>query len=379
LRRILAILVATLIPGLPATAGAFHRHHRHVCHRCHRPRHKHKPPKEQSTEAEPVTGGSSKAEAPGQTEPSGLPPGEATPREIAPLHEALPATFSPGIDQGTEAADFQADAILHPHLARVEFGLGEANLVENVARVAASLAKTGTTLQPLFSFYGRIPSAAEAKALGAVAKAVPSIRHLEFGNETSYGYQYGDGYASGSYKERARRYAVLVREAAEAVAPYGDGILCQAEDGGSGSSAWVDEMFAAVPNLTQYVAGWTIHPYTNGGTAKLERMVSDLARHGDTRTPVDVTEWGVPSDNGRTLSDGTHYTTSEAAALVAQSTIALRAAALEHPLGSFIVYQIRDQQPSGATTNREAYFGVLTHSGAAKGALTTAIEGLLAE
>lgn len=240
------------------------------------------------------------------------------------------------------------------------------------------LARSGTTLQPVFGFSGRIPSAAEAKSLGAVAKGVPSVHHLEFGNETSYGYQYGDGYASASYKERARRYATLVKEAGEAVAPYGDGILAQAEDGGSGSSTWVDEMFAAVPDLTRYVAGWTIHPYTNGGSGKMERMVSDLARYGDTLTPIDVTEWGVPTDNGPVLSDGTHFSFLEAAALVPQWTTALRTAALRHPLASFIVYQVRDQQPSGVTTNREAYFGALTHTDGTKGAFTTAIETLLA-
>ncbi|MGO9319785.1 MAG: hypothetical protein ACLQBY_03120 [Solirubrobacteraceae bacterium] len=306
-------------------------------------------------------------------------------------HEELPppsAGFSPGIDEGVEALDFKANQTLGAKLARVEFGLGEAHLAEHVAAVAAQLAKTGTRLQPLVTFDGRIPSGAEAKALGAVAAAVPSVTHFEFGNETSFGYQYNDGYTNASYKERARRYAVLVKEADEAVAPYGDGILCQAEDGGSGSAVWVDEMFAAVPNLSAYVAGWVIHPYSNQTTAhgtdtygipKLERMVADLAAFGNTTTPIDVTEWGIASDNGPTLDNGVHMTYAEAGEALRADVPLLRKAAGSHPIDSFIVYQDRDQAEPGANTDHEGYFGALTHQGGAKGGYTEAVEKLMAE
>ena len=181
---------------------------------------------------------------------------------------------------------------------------------------------------------------------------------------------------------------MLVKEADEAVAPYGDGILCQAEDGGSGSSVWVDEMFAAVPNLSEYVAGWVIHPYSNQATAhstdtsgipKMERMVADLAAFGNTTTPIDVTEWGITSDNGPTLSNGVHMSYAEAGEALRADVPLLRKAAGSHPIEDFIVYQDRDQAEPGASTNSEEYFGALTRAGGPKGAYTEAVEKLMAE
>ena len=47
-------------------------------------------------------------------------------------------------------------------------------------------------------------------------------------------------------------------------------------------------------------------------------------------------------------------------------------------LGLFLLYQVRDQAPSGTSTNREAYFGLLQHELQPKGEYTTAAEEVLA-
>lgn len=307
------------------------------------------------------------------------PPNEEPPPQEEPV-ESFPG-FLPGIVQGVEGADFTADTILRPKVARVEFGLSERELAAHIAGTANALAKTGTVLQPLLGFSGRTPSVGEAQALGAVARQVgPVVKRYEFGNETSFGYQYGDGSSSASYHARARAYAVLVKEASVAVAPYGAGVMAQAEDGGSGTQVWVDEMFSAVPNLTGYVSGWVIHPYGTSGPAKLERMIASLGRHGDTSKPIDVTEWGIATDNGRTLSDNygwpRNLTYAQAASLLPEAVGKLKTAA-KGRLRSFEVYQTRDQALTGASTNRESYFGALLRTGGSKGAYTTAVQRLL--
>jgi hypothetical protein len=162
--------------------------------------------------------------------------------------------------------------------------------------------------------------------------------------------------------------------------------LIQASDGGTNSAVWVNEMFAAAPDLAAYAAGWTIHPYSGQQTAAqtdsfgipmMNRMVTQLANHGDTTTPIDVTEWGFTSANGQMLSDGKHYTYAEAAVMAEAHLAKLKIAAGAHPLHSFLVYQDRNQ--TEGTNNRECYFGALTHTGGPKGAYTTAIEKLLAQ
>lgn len=292
-----------------------------------------------------------------------------------------PSTFQPGIVSNAEP-DYVAVSTLGAHLARVGFSLGETNLALHVGTVASTLAKSGTALQPLIGFAGRMPTAAEARSLGAVAAAVPLVKRFEFGNETSYGYQYGDTYSAASYKARARAYALRVKEAAEAVSPYGDGIEAQADDGGSGSANWVNEMFAAVPTLASYVAGWVVHPYGTGGPGKVERMIADLAARGETKLPIDVTEFGISTDNGRTLSDNYGFPTNltyAAAAKLLPEAVAKIVKIAGPRLRSFLVYQGRDQKPSGTTTGRESYFGALQSNGTAKGAYTTAVKALLAE
>ncbi|MGO9488326.1 MAG: hypothetical protein ACLQBB_04770 [Solirubrobacteraceae bacterium] len=344
--------------------------------------------------AQPGATVSYRVRAPGESEWSNVVaisyPAKEAPQEEKPVEEKepppeeRPGGFEPGVNAGTEPADLAAVSALHAKLVRLTFGAGEAG-APWLAEWDKLYAEHGATIQPLATFDGRMLTAAEAKGL-VVLDRLPGVRNVELGNETSYGYQYGDGYQDASYRERARLYAMRVREVAEVLNPHGIGVLAQAEDGGSGSPVWVDEMFAAVPNLSRYVAGWTIHPYSNQRTAgepdtagvpKMERMVADLAAEGDTTTPIDVTEWGEPSDNGPMLDDGIHLSYAEAAQIVRSTIPELIAAAKAHPIHSFLIYQVRDRGTTG--TNHEMFFGALTHTDGPKGAYTSAIERLLTE
>jgi hypothetical protein len=301
-------------------------------------------------------------------------------------HKTQPGTFLTGVNAGTETGDLTAVTTLHAKLVRLQVAAPEegASWLDEWDR---RYRERGVQLQPLVTFNGRVLTAAEAKALVGLDR-LGGVADVELGNETSYSYQYKDNFASASYKERARLYAARVRETAEVLNPHGIGVLAQAEDGGSGSSNWVKEMFASVPTLSRYVAGWTIHPYSSqrspsepdrSGVPKMERMVANLAEQGDTTTPIDVTEWGESSDEGQTLDDGSHLTYSEAAQIAETTIPKLIAAAKRHPIASFLLYKDRDLKAHKTTGEREAFFGALTSTGGAKGAYTTAIQKLMAE
>ena len=171
-----------------------------------------------------------------------------------------------------------------------------------------------------------------------------------------------------------------MQEAAEAIAATGIhvGLLAQADDW---TGDWVNGMFAAVPNLGSYVGGWTIHPYHNW-RGRIEDLLEQTAAHGAPATiPIDLTEWGLPVDNGRCLEANEGYNNcmpySEAASIL-HSTVSEMRQLLGSRLGMLILYQVRDQQLSGTTTDDEAYYGALQHELQPKGEYTTAIKALLA-
>ena len=304
---------------------------------------------------------------------------EAEREEPGPGPENGPIRFSPGVNGGADATyDYSGVASLGAKLVRLDVGFQRVNEAAVAQEVARYVAK-GITPLILYDFAGTMPTAAQVQGIVALAK-LPGVKTIEFGNETSYGYQYGDGSSSASYKERARTYAHRFVEAAKALTPYHVGLLAQASDGGSGSPVWVNEMFAAEPGLLKYVSGWTVHPYGPSGSAEMARMISDLAQHGDTSLPIDITEWGVASDNGRALSENygfpVNLTYVKAGSLLSEWVAKYRAQCSGR-LRDFIVYQVRDQQKPGASKSREAYFGALEHEDQRKAGYTEAVEALM--
>jgi hypothetical protein len=213
------------------------------------------------------------------------------------------------------------------------------------------------------------------------------VRLIEFGNETSGGYQYGnDSWADPSYIARAELYATRFAQAHAAIkrTHRAVGLLAQADDGGTGSSAWVDHMFAAVPRLGRMVAGWTVHPYGPSWRwkDKLHRLVRQTAAHGASRSiPIDVTEYGISSDDGAALTDNygwpTNLTSARAAADLRTTVAQMRAdRRIGKRLRLFMVYSAYDLRSPGATDDREAYFGALRHDLSSKGAYTAEVRRL---
>jgi|GEM_PF-6896036 len=304
------------------------------------------------------------------------------------------ATFQPGLNSGTNlTTDVAGATTLGAKLVRIEFAIETpASQLQNTI---AGYAAKGIRVAPLAGFYGTIPTAAQAKNLATWAKTYGpggtfwagrsdgalAIRTIEFGNETSYGYQYGDGAGAASYTARAQTYAVRVKEAAEAISATGVdvGVLAQADDW---TGDWVNAMYSAVPNLDDYVAGWTIHPYGTNWQSRIQDLISQTAGHGaPSSIPIDITEWGVATDNGNCLNDNygmnkcMSYT--EAGATVTSTAAAMRLK-LGGRLNMFMLYQVRDQSTSGSSNEREAYFGALQQNLQPKGAYTAAVQSLLA-
>ena len=215
------------------------------------------------------------------------------------------------------------------------------------------------------------------------------VRQIEFGNETSYTDQYGDSYSDQSYADRAELYATRFAQAHSAVAAQHRrvGLLAQADDGGSVSSVWVTHMFAAVPKLGRMVAGWTVHPYgpRDEWQPKLRRAIAQTAAAGaPARIPIDITEYGISSDDGAGLSDNYGWPTdlsfAQAAAALRETVADMRAdERIGKRLRLFMVYAAYDLRPAGATDDREAYFGALRHDLSTKGAYSAEVRRLFSD
>ena len=321
------------------------------------------------------------------------PPAEGTASPPAEEPAKSPSAIQTGINSGHESYDFVAAATLGAKLVRVGFDIEDtaAQLRPAIEKYAAE----GITVLPLAEFTGRMPSPAEAQDLASWADAYGpggtfwtgrtdgnmAIRSIEFGNETDYSEQYHDEPGDASYRLRAEAYAVRVKEAAQAIQSSDSsvGLLVQADDT---TGDWINSMYTAVPDLTKYVAGWTMHPY--GGREyneyRFRVLMQQTAEHGASSVPIDVTEWGVTTDNGRCLeyNDGLNpCMTYQEAAQEVRSSLAWMKEMLGSKLAMFIFYQTGDQAPSGVTTNWQDYFGSLQHEGQPKGPFTEAVEAVL--
>ena len=284
---------------------------------------------------------------------------------------------------------------LGAHTAREEFEIGTP--ASQMASTIEASAKAGVRPLLLASFYGTLPTPAQAQSLGAWAaqygpggsfwkgKNLPAssaVTSIEFGNETSYEYQYSNDTPAG-YASRAQTYALRFKEAEEAIhaANPNVGLLAQGDPGNAPGTSWMDNMFKAVPNLGSLVAGWTVHPYGPGWQAIMDKVLSSAKADGAPSTiPLDVTEWGLSSDNGRCLDDNYGFnkcmTYSEAATTLTSNLSAMRTR-YGSRLASLYLFQARDQEETGASGSREGYFGALQSNEAPKGQYTAAVQSLL--
>ncbi|HXQ00009.1 MAG TPA: hypothetical protein VN845_08085 [Solirubrobacteraceae bacterium] len=284
---------------------------------------------------------------------------------------------------------------LGAHTARMEFAIDTP--ASQIAPIAEAYARDGIRPLLLASFDGTIPSSAEAKNLGTWAAEVgpggsawkgktfpagTAVTSIEFGNETSYSYQYSNDSASG-YATRAQEYAIRFKEAQESIQAVDPsvGLLAQGDPGNAPGTSWMDNMFKAVPNLGQLVAGWTVHPYGPNWQSIMNEVVSSAKADGaPSSIPLDVTEWGLSTDNGRCLESNYGFNacmTYQEAATTLDSTVTAMRADYGSRLASVYLYEAHDLKATGASTEREAYFGALQSNEAPKGAYTATVESLL--
>jgi hypothetical protein len=332
------------------------------------------------------TGGSGSSGSGSTSGTGGTPPPQETPSSTQ---------FEPGINSGSAALWELPGAVkLEAKLVRIDMGIEQT--VQELEPIIGGYAADGIRVLPLADFHGRMPTPEEARNLANWAKAFGpggsfwagrsdgqfAIHAIEFGNETSYSYQYTNDTPSG-YASRAQGYALRFAEAATAMRSTnpGVGLLAQGDAGNAGS-LWVENMFKAVPNLGQLVAGWTIHPYGPGWRPRLQALMSETAAQGAPSTiPVDITEWGLTTDNGRCLEENYGWdkcmTYAEAGEDLTR-TVKEMHEVLGSRFGMLLLYKIRDQRVTGTSTEREAYFGALQNELQPKGAFTTAVEQLLA-
>jgi hypothetical protein len=331
-------------------------------------------------------------------------PGRPRPAPRPAPRPFIPATvkgFSPGLVASADHAHSAAAAQrLGAKLVRVEFDVGAPATA--LRSSVDALVRHGAQPVLLAGFHGRMPTEAEARNVaGWAAEFGPggsfwngrgdghlAVRQIEFGNETSYAHQYGDNWSSPSYKERARLYATRFAQAHAAVAATGRqvGLLAQADDGGTGSANWVDAIFDAVPNLGQLVDGWTVHPYGPQGTwkPKLDRLIAQTAANGAAATiPIDITEYGISSNDGVALTDNygwpVNQSFAQAGAALEATVAGMRAdPAIGPRLRMFLLYAAHDLSASLGSNNRERFFGAMTLGLGEKGAYTAEVRQLLA-
>jgi hypothetical protein len=282
-------------------------------------------------------------------------------------------------------------------------GARSARLVYNIGTTASSMASVidayaRAGVRPLLAahFYGRLPTVAEAQNVATWAKAYgpggsfwvgktypanTTVTRIEFGHETSYSYQFADNSLS-TYAARAQTYALRFKDAQVAVkaANPNVGLLAQGDNAVNGT-AWVTNMFKAVPDLGSRATGWTIHPYGPNWKTRIDSTISSTRAAGSPDRPIWVTEWGLSTDNGRCLSDNYGWSkcmTYAQAATTLHSVVTGMLSTYGSRLGAFFLYQTHDQAATSTQTGREYYFGALQSRGQAKGAYTTEAKADLA-
>lgn len=154
------------------------------------------------------------------------------------------------------------------------------------------------------------------------------------------------------------------------------GVIPQA-DGDTENTTWVGGMKAAVPDLQNYVAGWTGHLYGANWLAKLNDRHNHLP---DAWKALGwhISESGVPTDDGRAINSGKYgwpdQTYQQAGVALRNSIEGMHA---DGRIKQVNIYQATDQDPSGQSTNVEAYFGVTKNDGSAKPGVTEVAASLL--
>ncbi|WP_445149027.1 hypothetical protein [Baekduia sp. Peel2402] len=319
----------------------------------------------------------------------------------APAAPSTTSNFEMGMNSGSAIAwEMGFITKLSAKHVRMEFDIN--TNVSDIAPIVLQYAQAGIQPMLLAGFQGRTPTATEAQNLATWAAAfgpggtfwqgknvAPStaVTRIEFGNETNNPYQYNgwtladDWYKNSQYLNLAKEYARQAKNAAIAVTAANPkvGILAVG-DQYSGYTTWINAMFDAVPDLANYVAGWTVHPYGPQWQIPMDNMLAAMKARGAAEKPLYVTEWGVSSDNGRCLSDNFGYDkcmSYTTAANTLKTVVAGMRARYGARLASVFLYSTADQRSTGASTDREHYFGAMKSDNTPKGAYTDEVVSLM--
>jgi len=313
----------------------------------------------------------------------------------SPPAQPIDGSFQMGVVAGA-ALSYELSFLrqLGVRTARMEFGAGTS--AGSMASTIDAYARAGIRPLLLASFYGRLPTAAEAQNVGTWAaaygpggtfwqgKSYPAgtaVTRIEFGNETSYSYQFSDN-SLGTYATRAQTYALRARDAANAVRAANPNVgLLAIGDNAVNGTAWVVNMLQAVPNLDDLVAGWTVHPYGPNWASRVDSTINSTRNAGARNVPIWITEWGLSTDNGRCLDDNYGFDrcmTYAEAATTLRNVLSGMNARYGARLAAFFLYQAHDQHATGVSTGRERYFGALRSDGTAKGGYTTEVKATIA-
>jgi hypothetical protein len=228
---------------------------------------------------------------------------------------------------------------------------------------------------PLAGFRGRLPSRDEAASLRGWAQEFGSggtfwtsragtalpIRDIEFGNETSYSYQWADN-SRAAVGDRAAVYAERAEIALDALEGTGVGLMVQGDDGMEGPT-WVERMLSAAPALGSRASAWTVHPYGDRWAERLDALQRHTAAAGASGdVPVAITEWGLATANGKCLEHNYGWDRcmdfAEAGRL-ARRVITQMTQRLGGRLRYFIFYTAHDLDVVGSR-DPEKYFGLLS-------------------
>jgi hypothetical protein len=323
--------------------------------------------------------------------PAPAPPSDPAPATPAPVN----GSFQMGLTAGT-AHQYEISYLksMGARTARIDFDINKS--ASSMASDIEAYARAGIRPVLLATFYGRVPSTTEAQNLATWAaaygpggtfwqgKSYPTSvmpNEIEFGNETSYSYQWSDN-SMGTYAARAQSYAQRAKDAAVAITAANRNVgLLAIGDNAVNQSSWMTNMLKAVPNLADLVNGWTIHPYGPTWATRMDSTINSAKAGGARDLPIWITEWGLSTDNGRCLSDNYGFEkcmTYDQAASTVNAALAGMQSRYGSRLGAFFLYQAHDQYASGTRTGREAYFGATQSNGAAKGAFTAEIKSELA-
>ena len=272
-----------------------------------------------------------------------------------------------GINAGS-ALDYELPFIqkLGAHTARMEFAINES--VSAMEPITEAYARAGVEAPAAGVLHGNVPNSAEAKNVANWAAAfgpggtfwqgkhfpgqrrrhrhrvrqrdqlqLPILRRHSAGLRDSRA-EYATGSRKLRNRSRQRRQGSDMLAQGGPATPVQPGCRTCSRQSPT-SASWSPD-------------GRSIHtvPIGNSRSTRRSRPKADGA---PSTVPIDVTEWGLSSDNGRCLENNFGFnacmTYSEAASTLASNVAAMRAK-YGSRLGGFYLYQAHDQKPTGGST-----------------------------